>query len=46
LRDDGWTINNDKASGTDIKVKFLGVMWSTTGPEIPKEVIKLEQLKT
>lgn len=39
LRDDGWNINKDKVSGLDKNVKFLGVMWSITEPEIPTEVL-------
>jgi hypothetical protein len=47
LRDDSWAISKDKVSGPDTEVKFFVVTWSTTGPEIPTNIIsKLEQLKT
>lgn len=46
LRDQGWTINQDKVQGPSEQVKFLGVHWSTTRPKIPEEIInKLKTLK-
>lgn len=46
LRDQGWTINNDKVQKAAKEVKFLGVHWTTEGPRIPKTVMdKLENIK-
>lgn len=46
LRDEGWTINQDKIQGPSQQVKFLGVEWSATGPKIPDQVMdKLLHIK-
>lgn len=39
LRDQGWTINQDKIQGPAQEVTFLGVQWTATGPKVPEKVI-------
>lgn len=42
----GWTINRDKKNGPSKQVKFLGIHWTTEGPQIPEQIIdKLKSLK-
>lgn len=35
----GWTINKEKVHGPSKQVKFLGIHWTTEGPQIPEQII-------
>lgn len=39
LQSAGWAVNPDKVHGPAEQVKFLGVLWSTTGPTVPPPVL-------
>jgi hypothetical protein len=46
LRKDGWTINPNKIQNPQDSIKFLGVIWTVTGPKIPGPVLdKIANLK-
>jgi hypothetical protein len=46
LRKDGWTINPNKIQNPQDSVKFLGVIWTVTGPKVPDPVLdKIANLK-
>jgi hypothetical protein len=47
LRKDGWTINPNKIQNPQNSVKFLGVIWTVTGPKVPDPVLdKIANLKS
>jgi hypothetical protein len=39
LTKNGWTINPDKIKKPAQQVKFLGIIWTSTGPKVPEAVI-------
>jgi hypothetical protein len=46
LTKNGWTINPDKIQKPAQQVKFLGIIWTSTGPKVPEPVInKIANLK-
>jgi hypothetical protein len=46
LRKDGWMINPNKIQNPQDSVKFLGVIWTVTGPKVPNPVLdKIANLK-
>jgi hypothetical protein len=46
LTKNGWTVNADKIQKPAQQVKFLGIIWTSTGPKVPEPVInKIANLK-
>jgi hypothetical protein len=39
LTKNGWTINPDKIKKPAQQVKFLGIIWTSTGPKVLEPVI-------